>query len=114
MDLTSSLLDAVQGTYYHCVSRDFEVAAEAKYNVDDHSRVITMGMQFCVDRFSTVKAKFSSVGLVAASFAQRLNPNVLIALSTCIDVAEYEKGHKFGISLQYNSDAQALIPDAVR
>mmetsp|Transcript_12159 Transcript_12159/g.37053 ORF Transcript_12159/g.37053 Transcript_12159/m.37053 type:complete len:286 (+) Transcript_12159:823-1680(+) len=98
----------IRGTYYHCVSRDFEVAAEADYNVEDHSRVITMGTKFCVDPSSTVKAKFNSVGLVAASFAQKLHPNVVIALSTHINVTEFERGHKFGIAVQYESNDRTV------
>eukprot|EP00188_Purpureofilum_apyrenoidigerum_P001622 Plantae.Rhodophyta-Purpureofilum_apyrenoidigerum.ctg19102.p1 GENE.Plantae.Rhodophyta-Purpureofilum_apyrenoidigerum.ctg19102~~Plantae.Rhodophyta-Purpureofilum_apyrenoidigerum.ctg19102.p1 ORF type:complete len:286 (-),score=42.15 Plantae.Rhodophyta-Purpureofilum_apyrenoidigerum.ctg19102:157-1014(-) len=104
----------IKGTYHHCVSRDFEVAAEADYNIEDHSRVITMGTKFCVDPTLTVKAKFNSIGLIAASFEQKLHPNVAIALSTRMNVTEFERGHKFGITVQYESSDPSVSSLDVR
>lgn len=70
--------------------------------MDDQGRVVTMGTKFCVDELSTVKAKFNSVGLIAACFVQQLNPSLRLALSTSINVAEFEQGHKFGIDIRYD------------
>jgi len=99
---TEDQADIVVGSYLHQVSREVEVGARFKYNINTNARLFTFGFGYQVDPETHVRAKVSSDANVETVFERRLaSPLLTYALTSKFDAAKSHVPTEFGVLFQF-------------
>jgi len=91
----------VGANYYHNVNSDFNVGAEAVFDVNGSTKApkLTFGTHYAFDKATSVKGKFDTDGKLSVSYCQKYSRTSLV-LSSTIDTNSLGKNSSvFGFTL---------------
>ncbi|PSS13543.1 Eukaryotic porin/Tom40 protein [Actinidia chinensis var. chinensis] len=105
-DLITSLTvndkgDSLTASYYHSVSplTNTAVGAELTRSFSSNENTLTIGTQYELDPFTTVKARLNSYGKASALIQHELRLKSLVTISGEVDTRAFEKSAKIGLAL---------------
>ncbi|XP_057508375.1 mitochondrial outer membrane protein porin of 36 kDa-like [Actinidia eriantha] len=105
-DLITSLTvndkgDSLTASYYHSVSplTNTAVGAELTHSFSSNENTLTIGTQYELDPFTTVKARLNSYGKASALIQHELRLKSLVTISGEVDTRAFEKSAKIGLAL---------------
>ncbi|GFZ00126.1 voltage dependent anion channel 1 [Actinidia rufa] len=105
-DLITSLTvndkgDSLTASYYHCVSplTNTAVGAEMTHSFSSNENTLTIGTQYALDPFTTVKARLNNYGKASALIQHELRLKSLVTISGEVDTRAFEKSAKIGLAL---------------
>lgn len=85
---------------HHHVRPNVQGAASVHFDSATSQTVFSIGGIFTINKESTLRAKFSNVGLLGLSLTHRLRDGIDVTMCAAVNIKNYEKGgHQFGLGV---------------